>query len=348
MKLLGLLAIAFGAINALKTKALHLNCEQELKPYNAVLDAKCMAFALNGSNINEAIRYLKAMNIEKAYVLYWNDHDLRQNPMVLYSNGTLAPLDPHTNTAKYVLCVETCTCPGSEIRPSAPAPCEKIYIENNGSVPCEKIYIGGETTTCKKIVVNPSPKRECIPCEPCDSSSSDEVCKDKRCKVFPRVCKKACGSRHRRSPKKVEVVKSQKTFTFDVEKYRRRGEVVVRVCSKDSKDKFEKFVLSRNGEIRGKNDKCVPEVLPKCLRCPSKVYKLKKRIERDVCQKVCMYINSKCEIFVLIGDCEFYRVIVRENGRHRGLRLRKVRGHKLKELIKHGLFGVEFGPVDCN
>ncbi|KAG5858912.1 hypothetical protein KMI_10g16120 [Encephalitozoon hellem] len=346
MKLLGLLAIASGAINALKTKALHLNCEQELKPYSAVLSANCMAFALNADNIHETIRYLNSMNIDKAYVLYWNDHDLRQNPMVLHKNGALAPLDPNTNRAKYVLCVEACSCPGSNTRPGNSVPCESICVENNGSTPCsENIYVQREENICNKVVVNPSPRR-CGPCEPCDSSSNNE-CGDRRCKVFPRVSKKVSGSRRRGCPKKVEVVKSQKTFTFDVERYRRRGDVVVRVCSSDCKDKFESFVLSRNGEIRGRSDKCVPEVLPECLRCPGKIYQLKRRIERDVCQRVCMYINNRCEIFVMVGDCEFYRVIARE-GRRRGLHLKKVRGHKLRELIKNGLFGVEFGPVDYN
>ncbi|KMV66735.1 hypothetical protein M970_010650 [Encephalitozoon cuniculi EcunIII-L] len=356
MKLLGFLIVGLSAISALKTKALHLTCEQELRPYSAVVDANCMAFALNGSNIHEAIKYLQAMNIKKAYVLYWNDHDLRGTPMVLYDNGALAPFDPYTNTAKYVLCVEACPCPGSKAASvggfQAATSSEKIYVEGSARpAPCSEVCIEPveRRPHYKKIVVNPSPSN-CIPCEPeCYDSSSSSECNKKRCKTFPRICKEKCGSRRRGCPRKVEVLKSQKTYTFDIEKYRRRGEVVVRVCSKDSKEKFERFILSRNGEIRGNNNKnCILEPLPKCLRCPGQLHKLKKHIERKVCQEVCMYINAKCDIFVLVGDCDFYRVVVNDRRRYRNLHLKKVRGHKLRELIKHGLFGVEFGPLDLD
>lgn len=345
MKLLGLLMIGLGAISALKTKALHLNCEQELKPYSAVVDARCMAFALNGDNIHEAINYLKAMGIKKAYVLHWNDHNLCENPMVLYDNGTLAPFDPYTNRAKYVLCVDACTCPGG------------VQAEaGRGYVPCEKPCAEpcGEWVE-EKVTVNPAPNhkgRAVTRCHEEYSSSSDRECEKKRCPVFPRVCKEKCKSRsrcHGCPNKKVQVLMSLKTYTFDVERYRRRGDVIVRVCSKDSKEKYERFIVSKSGEIKGRNDRrCVVEPLPKCLRCPKKLHQLKRCIERKVCQKVCLYINSKCEIFILVGDCKFYRVVVKDDRRHKKIHLKKIRGHKLRELIKHGLYGVEFGPVDCN
>ncbi|ADM10934.1 spore wall and anchoring disk complex protein EnP1 [Encephalitozoon intestinalis ATCC 50506] len=348
MKLLGLLISAFGAINALKIKALYLSCDYELRPYNAVIDSQCMAFALNGSNIHEAIRYLNAMNIDKAYVLYWNDHDLHQNPMVLHKNGALAPFDRYTNTAKHVLCVEACSCPGPQSRPV-------VCPENNGasvSSPCPPCGQGNNTTVCDKVVVNPQPVKPlpapCTPCAPCESSSSEKS-ESKECMTFPRICKKKCGPRHGRSPKKVEIVKSQKTYTFDIERYKRRGDVVVRVCSQDCKDKFEKFVLTKTGEIRkGKDKKCIPEPLPECLQCPKNLYKLKSGIEAKVCSEVCMYINSKCEIFVLIGDCDFYKVVMNERRRKQSsFHLKKIRGQKLRELIRQGLFGVEFSPLKC-
>ena len=160
--------------------------------------------------------------------------------------------------------------------------------------------------------------------------------------------RRRCTSRdrcHRRCPIKiVEELTKLKKFTFDFNRYKRKGDVVVKVCSKEAKNKFERFIIDRRGKIySGKNKRCVPDCLPKCLRHPKRLLKLKRYIERRYCAEVCLYIDDKCNIFVLV-DGEFFCVSMEGRRPH----LRRIRGHRLRKLIHCGLYGVEFESISCN
>jgi hypothetical protein len=78
-------------------------------------------------------------------------------------------------------------------------------------------------------------------------------------------------------------------------------------------------------------------------RHPKRLLKLKRYIERRYCAEVCLYIDDKCNIFVLV-DGEFFCVSMEGRRPH----LRRIRGHRLRKLIHCGLYGVEFESISCN
>jgi len=377
-------------VSTFKPKLIKLDCYQQMHPLEAITGSEYMPYIVTSHNQAETAAFLKKMGVKAAYVLGWNDH-VQLN--VIRQDGNVAPYAPFVNVAEWVLFAEDCACPGSEHKPEHGKPCHEEYRaeypqprpyvpEYNHVLPVQEFH--EEYYPVHHEYVNPPQhhvrheRRRRFPCvessSSSDSSSSEEC--EERCRRFPKICKKKCRSRsrcHGRPNKKIEICKSDKTFVFDIHRFRRRGDVLVKVCSKDEKARFEEFIISRHGEVRGKDDRrCVPEHLPPCLRCPKKLFEIKRRIERKVCEKVCLYVNERCEIFVLVGDCKFFRVIVkgerRERDEHHSRRdehddrrderhcrdfgrkfcLKRIREHKLRKLIRHGLFGVEFESSECD
>jgi len=368
-----LLITCLGFIGALKVDITELRCGQS--PYDSCVERGCIGIVASSLNKEHLIKVLQHNRIPDAFVFGYDDHYML---MVLHSNGALAPYDPYTNTSKFVLCAGACPCPvygKKEICEERREICEdrrgevceerreecKVYISNGKA----EEYCRREQTPCNPprrcevvydvdVDIKRTYERDYRCVEPCSESSSSSECEEReRCrKVFPKKCKRACKSRyrcHRRCPAKIlEFLTKLKTYKFDVHKFRRRGDVLVKVCSKDIKAKFERFIISKNGEVLdGNNKRCVPDCLPKCLKCPRELLRLKRFLEKKFCNRtVCLYINDKCGVYVLV-DGRFFQVIKRE-GRHRRPHLRRIRGHRLRKLIHHGLYGVEFGAIDCN
>lgn len=353
MKLLGLLITCLGVMGALTVEVFKMGCEET--PFKACSSRGLVGVIATAENIRHLSQFLRERCIPNAFVFGWNDHyDL----FVLQSvSETLAPFDQYTNTSRYVLYMGKCPCPVPvveerrchEEKSYHEKECESVHREECAPVYHEEHH-RHEEKPCHTVVVNPERRIRHI--ERCEESVSS--CKEEeRCPLIPKRCRKVCKSRsrcHRRCPIKViEELADLKTYTFDTRKFQRRGDVVVKVCSKSTKDKFERFIINRRGDVvQGNNRRCHIRPLPNCLRCPKKLLRLKRHIERRFCdERVCLYVNDRCEIFVLV-DGKFYRVITREHGRRsRKFHLRRIRGRRLRHLIKNGLANVEFGPIRC-
>jgi len=328
----------------MRVEVVPLGCEQD--PHVLCKELRCAGVMASGNNYEMLGKFLEKRGIRSAYVFGW---DGVYGLFVLHDTGAVVPYFEFNkdSLSNHILCMAECPCPpvyGQEKAVCPPQPCKEEYV-NPCPQPCppqeECFVVYEEDGRCKEVCVKPCPPY------PCKESSSSEECREE-CRLYPGKSKKKCTSKdkcHRRCPIKViEELTKLKRFTFDFSKYKRRGDVVVKVCSKEAKSKFERFTISKKGEIyTGNNKRCVPSCLPKCLRNPKKLLKLKKYIERKYCKKVCLYINEKCGIFVLV-DGKFFSVSQKGKRPH----LRRVRGHKLRKLIHSGLYGVEFGSISCN
>ncbi|KAH9412174.1 hypothetical protein HK407_01g00670 [Ordospora pajunii] len=345
MKIVGLLAVCIGAISAMTISHVKVRCELSNKPWLVFKEERnILPYMLTSENLPATREYLRVTGIMRAYVFSWNGEGTVSPFVVEAAAGTVTPFNPVTNTADYILCAGECPCP----MPGTQGNAGQIINTSR-----EKYLVRVESAN--RSSVNPCFEDKLRRCEE-DSSCSEA---DAKCYEFASVKKEKCAfsSGHRRFPnKKFEITSSLKKFVFDIKTFHRKGETIVKVTSNSNKEKVERFVISKNGEIKGTdNKKCKIDPLPRCLKNPRKLYRLKKCIERMLNNtEVCMYINDKCEIFIVVPNgraCVVYKVIVKGEGEGRKEKIRiskQIRGDRLRELIKCGLFGVEFGSIDCN
>ncbi|KAM0672321.1 hypothetical protein CWI42_010710 [Ordospora colligata] len=345
MKIVGLLIACVSAISAMTITSIKVRCEFKDKPWLVFTEERSLLpYMLTTENLPATREYLRATGIQRAYVFGWNGEYTKVIPFVVEAAaGSVTPFIADRNTAEYILCVGECPCPMAGTQGNA-------------------VQIVGTSNGRSVIRVNPGNNNSVNPCfedkktRRCEEESS---CSEAgvKCYDFVSVKKEKCGfsSGYRRFPnRKLEITESLKDYVFDIKTLHRKGDTIVNVTSKSNKEKIEKFVITKNGEIKGTdNKKCKIDPLPRCLKNPKKLYKLKQCIEaRFNGMKVCMYVNDKCEIFVVVpkGDaCVAYKVIIKGDGRKEKIRLGKqIRGNRLRELKKNGLFGVEFASIDCN
>jgi len=283
----------------------------------------------------------------RAYVFGW---DGSKRLMILDVHGNVNPSD-ETYRAYLVLVHPPCETP---VVPCNPVPYSPVVQ------PCGPVFppCGPGVPPC--VPVFPPCVKPCHPVmPPCDdvchdSSSSSES--DTKCQKFVYNKRSACRARsgHRGVPNTfVQTVHGVKTFTFDPRRLR-GGDIAVTVRSSENVSRQERFVIKANGQISG-NTRCTAQELPECLRRPEHLRRILRRIESRVNQRVCMYVHyvcrktgndgkrcigGPCEIYVLIGECQFRRVHLLK----RGFRLdrRLLSRESVERLKARGLYGVEF------
>jgi len=191
-----------------------------------------------------------------------------------------------------------------------------------------------------------SEERECRRCD--DDSCSDD--RRRKCRTFPKVMRRCFKGRTDRCHKKCPPLVADafitiRNFKLDFEKFKKRNEVLVEIRSRRTEDMLRRFVLNKDGKIIGNDGRLIPYFLPRCFRSPKDLIRLAKCVEKRFRgKKVCYYVNERCCGFVLI-DGRMYQVIIKRGGK---LAFREIKGRKLRNLIKCGLYGVEFGPIRCN
>jgi hypothetical protein len=93
--------------------------------------------------------------------------------------------------------------------------------------------------------------------------------------------------------------------------------------------------------INEKRTDCKKLNIPQILCSPSLLWQVKQHLEERRRCKVCLYINDKSCIFVLIDNCLYF--VKFEERRHRKkIRICRLSKRKVSRLIKEGLYGVSF------
>jgi len=193
-----------------------------------------------------------------------------------------------------------------------------------------------------------SEERECRKCDDDSDSCSDD--KRRKCRTFPKVMRRCFKGRTDRCHKKCPPLVADafitiRNFKLDFEKFKKRKEVLVEIRSRRTEDILRRFVLNKDGKIIGNDGRLIPYFLPKCFRSPKELIRLAKCVEKKFRgKKVCYYVSERCCGYVLI-DGKMYQVIIKRGGK---LAFREIKGRNLRNLIKGGLYGVEFGPIRCN
>lgn len=357
-------------IGEMKIEVVKLRCEED--PYDACVVRGGAAVAESSENRAALMALLVKEKVAKAYVF---GHDNHYGLFVLFANGTLAPYDKFTCTADHVICAGKCPCPvyGETVPAANPSTTgshgSSSAASSGAATGSQGTSTGAACSTCPSsgnATGNGSMSTDTIPATtpagevkpvdncgveyvmPCDSSSSDCEKKRDKCKSYPKKCTKKCRARvscHRgcstKTHKKTVTVKN---FVLDTRRFKRQGDTVVRACSKEEVSKSETFIMNRGGEVVPGNRPCPVEPVPRCLRRPRELMRLVRNVSRKFGCRPCLYINERCDVFVEVNG-KFYRVARRDGSRRP--HFRRIRGRKLRHLLKCGLYGVEFGSIRC-
>jgi len=353
-----LLVSAVSIVNALQANVVELPCDVKILERH---DIKNMVPAkITPKNFSHLILTLQVCGIEKAQVAGWNGY---KGNMVLFSNGTVVPAEDLT-LPKHALFLEKCGCsfkvicgyssdnfkncryfePSCSVGAPQPATTEiprECNLPQRPACPvgqqCEVRPVCPPAVcppvVCPSIVCPPAvcPPVVCSPvvCRP------EPICRPEPCEIEKENCpffvskRKVCDA----TPcgKKYCEISSIKTF-------------VISAKAKDNGMYLQVYTLKNSAckemiDLKKPNLGCAPAALYE----PRKLFHLRRLIEKEHGECVCLYIDDCNKIYAKVGNY-IYLVCEKSRGRRSRVSLKRVRSEELKHLIKRGLYGVEF---DC-